>query len=40
MTAMGLPREIEGRWRGGVVLKRDPLSTIERGRFGTPPNDV
>jgi AMP-binding enzyme C-terminal domain len=40
MTAMGLPREIEGRWRSGVVLKRDPLSTIERGRFGTPPDDV
>jgi hypothetical protein len=40
MTSMGLPSEIEGRWRNGVVLKRDPLSTMERGRFGTPPNDV
>jgi hypothetical protein len=40
MTSMGSPSEIEGRWRGGVVLKRDPLSTVERGRFGTPPNDV
>jgi hypothetical protein len=32
---MMLPREIEERWRSGVVLKRDPLSTVERGRFGT-----
>jgi hypothetical protein len=40
MISTGLPSEIEGRWRSGVVLKRDPLSTVERGRFGTPPNDV
>jgi AMP-binding enzyme len=40
MTAMESPPEVEGRWVTGVVLKRDPLSTIERGRFGTPPNDV
>jgi AMP-binding enzyme C-terminal domain len=25
--------EIEGRWTTGVVLKRDVLSTVERGRF-------
>ena len=40
MISTGLPSEIEGRWRSGVVLKRDPLSTVERGRFGTPSNDV
>jgi hypothetical protein len=32
---MAAPREIEGRWLSGVVLKRDPLSTVERGRFIT-----
>jgi hypothetical protein len=32
---MALPREIEGRWQTGVVLKRDVLSTVERGRFLT-----
>jgi hypothetical protein len=25
--------ELSGRWRGGVVLKRDVFSTVERGRF-------
>jgi hypothetical protein len=40
MTSMGLPSEIEERWRTSVVLKRDPLSTVERGRFGVPPHDV
>ena len=30
---MALPNEIAGRWRPGVVLKRDLFSTIERGRF-------
>src|SRR6202163_3710371 len=30
---MALPLEIEGRWKAGVVLKRDLLSTVERGRF-------
>jgi hypothetical protein len=30
---MGLPREIEGRWTTGVVLKRDVFSTVERGRL-------
>lgn len=27
------PDELDGRWQGGVVLKRDVFSTIERGRF-------
>src|SRR5262245_30797988 len=30
------PAEIAGRWRDGVVLKRDVFSTIERGRFAMP----
>ncbi len=29
------PAELGGRWRSGVVLKRDVFSTIERGRFQT-----
>ena len=33
---MALPREIEQRWRGAVVLKRDVFSTVERGRFLAP----
>jgi hypothetical protein len=37
---MALPSEIEERWKTSVVLKRDPLSTVERGRFGVPPHDV
>ncbi len=37
---MGLPREIEECWTSGVVLKRDLLSTVERGRFGTRAGDV
>jgi hypothetical protein len=37
---MPLPREIEGRWRTGVVLKRDMLSTIERGRFRADGGEV
>src|SRR5262249_4456266 len=40
ITPMGLPREIEERWTSGVVLKRDLLSTVERGRFGTRAGDV
>jgi hypothetical protein len=35
-----LPREVEGRWTGGVVLKRDVFSTVERGRFATPAGEV
>ena len=37
---MTLPSEIESRWTSGVVLKRDLLSTVERGRFGTPAGEV
>src|SRR5438105_4346707 len=37
---MGLPRDIESRWTAGVVLKRDPLSTVERGRFASGSGDV
>jgi hypothetical protein len=32
--------ELEGRWRDGVVLKRDVFSTIERGKFYTGSHDV
>jgi len=34
------PSEIAGLWRSAVVLKRDPLSTVERGRFVTPTGEV
>jgi hypothetical protein len=34
------PSELEGRWTSGVVLKRDPFSTVERGRFATPAGEV
>src|SRR5262245_23069637 len=37
---MGLPRDIESRWTASVVLKRDPLSTVERGRFASGSGDV
>jgi AMP-binding enzyme C-terminal domain len=37
---MALPGEIEGRWRTTVVLKRDVLSTIARGRFRTDGGEV
>ena len=37
---MRLPREIEGRWASGVVLKRDFFSTVERGRFSTAEGEV
>jgi len=33
MTGCEVPDELAGRWRGGVVLKRDIFSAIERGRF-------
>jgi len=35
MSEGEIPMEIAGRWRPGVVLKRDVFSTIERGRFRT-----
>lgn len=34
------PDELGGRWRPGVVLKRDVFSTIERGRFRTDSGEV
>ena len=37
---MSLPRDIESRWTAGVVLKRDLLSTVERGRFASGSGDV
>ena len=37
---MSLPSEIEGRWTAGVVLKRDLLSTVERGRFRTAAGEI
>jgi hypothetical protein len=37
---MTAPSEIDGRWRAGVVLKRDPFSTVERGRFIAPAGEV
>jgi hypothetical protein len=33
-------KDIVGRWRGQTVLKRDPFSTVERGRFATPDGEV
>jgi hypothetical protein len=35
-----LPPEVEARWTGGVVLKRDVFSTVERGRFAIPAGEV
>jgi AMP-binding enzyme C-terminal domain len=35
-----VPSEIAGRWRSDVVLKRDPFSTVERGRFSTDRGEV
>ena len=34
------PDELGGRWRPGVVLKRDVFSTIERGHFRTDSGEV
>jgi hypothetical protein len=34
------PGELEGRWRSGVVLKRDVFSTVERGHFVTAEGEV
>jgi hypothetical protein len=33
-------KELAGRWKSGVVLKRDVFSTIERGRFRTETGEV
>jgi hypothetical protein len=37
---MSLPGEIEGRWQTRVVLKRDALSTVERGRFRSDAGEI
>lgn len=37
---MALASEIENHWTDGVVLKRDLLSTVERGCFLTPAGEV
>jgi AMP-binding enzyme C-terminal domain len=37
---MTTPSELNNRWNAGVVLKRDLLSTVERGRFVTPAGEV
>src|SRR5438445_2615826 len=37
---MSLPPELEGRWTSRLVLKRDPFSTVERGRFVTSAGEV
>jgi hypothetical protein len=37
---MSLPSDIGRHWTSGVVLKRDPLSTVERGRFQTSAGEV
>jgi len=41
---MSLPREDAGvlaaRWTEGVLLKRDVFSTVERGRFGKPGEEI
>ena len=34
------PKELGGRWRDGVMLKRDVFSTIERGHFRTDAGEV
>jgi hypothetical protein len=40
MTETGTLNELAGRWRDGVVLKRDVFSTIERGHFYTDDGEV
>ena len=35
-----IPRELAGRWRSQVVLKRDVFSIVERGRFIGPKDEV
>lgn len=40
MNAGAYPDELDGRWRGDVVLKRDVFSTIERGHFLTDNGEV
>jgi len=40
MAQGGELAELGGRWRDGVVLKRDVFSTIERGRYRTDSGEV
>jgi hypothetical protein len=40
MIAGDEPAELGGRWKSGVVLKRDVFSTVERGRFRTDGGEV
>ncbi|MGD0023674.1 MAG: serine/threonine protein kinase [Xanthobacteraceae bacterium] len=40
MTGRDDQAELAGRWRGGVVLKRDVFSAIERGRFRTADGEI
>jgi hypothetical protein len=40
MSEDDAPEEVRGRWRDGVVLKRDVFSTIERGRFRNDDGEV
>ena len=40
MIAGDEPAELGGRWKSGVVLKRDVFSTVERGRFQTDGGEV
>src|SRR6202167_1347039 len=40
MIAGDEPAELGGRWKSGVVLKRDLFSTVERGRFQTDGGEV
>lgn len=40
MTIDDAPEELGGRWRDGVVLKRDVFSTIERGRYRSDAGEV
>ena len=35
-----IPSEIAGRWRSDLILKRDPMSTVERGKFITAQGEV
>jgi hypothetical protein len=37
---VAVQNELEGRWRAGVLLKRDMFSTVERGRFVGPTGEV
>jgi len=40
MVGNEAPEELRGRWQGGVMLKRDVFSTVERGKFSTGGEEV